>query len=169
VENVLAFAQVERGSARGGHCLIKWSELWPPILQRMKARLESAGMELQMDMQSDDAEVRMDPAALEHILMNLVDNAIKYATPRQQDAVVLTCRSDAKGWEISLRDYGPGIVMSERRKIFRAFHKSAQAAALSKPGVGLGLSLSKRLAKSLGASLSYQAAEGGGARFVLRG
>jgi K+-sensing histidine kinase KdpD len=59
--------------------------------------------------------------------------------------------------------------MQERRKIFRAFHKSAHAAAMSKPGVGLGLSLAKRLAKSLGAKLSYQAADGGGACFLLRG
>lgn len=171
VENVLAFAQVERGSARGGVRTITWSELWPTILERMKTRLEQAGLHLTVVMEPQEADIalRMDPAALEHILLNLVDNAVKYAQPRTKDEVVLTCRCDRKGWEISLRDYGPGIVVRERKKIFRAFHKSAQAAAMSQPGVGLGLSLSKRLAKSMGAELLYREAEGGGACFVLRG
>jgi signal transduction histidine kinase len=171
VENVLAFAQVERGSARGGVRSMEWREFWPSIIERMKTRLEQAGLTLTlvMEPQAQDRTWRVDPAALEHILLNLADNAVKYAQPREKDEVVLTCRNDGRGWEISLRDYGPGIAMGERRKIFRAFHKSAQAAAMSKPGVGLGLSLSKRLAKSMGAELLYREAEGGGACFVLRG
>lgn len=170
VENVLAFAQVERGSARGGMRIMQWQEVWTQILERVRSRLESAGLSLTVLMEGQDqqAEVRMDPAALEHILLNLADNAIKYALPREKDEVILTAQWNASGWEISFRDFGPGIVVKDRRKIFRAFHKSAQAAAMSKPGVGLGLSLAKRLAKSLGAKLSYHPAPGGGACFLLR-
>lgn len=171
VENVLAFAQVERGSARGGVRYIAWHDLWPPILERMKARLAPAGLSLRVVIEPEetDRNLRIDPAALEHILLNLADNAVKYAQPRTKEEVVLTCRCLCKDWEISLRDYGPGIALREQKKIFRSFHKSAQAAAMSKPGVGLGLSLSKRLAKSMDATLVYRDAEGGGACFVLRG
>jgi signal transduction histidine kinase len=170
VENVLAFAQVERGSARGGVKSLAWNELWPSIIERMRTRLEQAGMKLEVVNEANESEtmVRIDPTALEHILLNLADNAAKYAQPRERDEVVLTCQCDGRGWEVSLRDYGPGIAVGERRKIFRAFHKSAQAAAMSKPGVGLGLSLSKRLAKSMGAELLYRDPEGSGACFVLR-
>lgn len=169
VENVLAFAQVERGSARGGVREIAWQQIWPSIIERMKTRLEHAGLQLKVVMENSDPErvVRIDVAALEHILLNLTDNAAKYAQPHTLPEVVFSCRAHEKGWEICLRDFGPGIAASDRRKIFRAFHKSAQAAALSKPGVGLGLSLSKRLAKSMGADLSYRDGEAGGACFVL--
>lgn len=170
VENVLAFAQVERGSARGGVMSMAWVALWPPIIERLKARLEQAGFSLMVAVETVDAEaaLRVDPVALEHILLNLVDNAIKYAQPSEKNEVWLTGNCTGLGWEVSLRDYGPGIPMAERKKIFRAFHKSAQAAAMSKAGVGLGLSLSKRLAKSMGAELLYRDTEGQGACFVLR-
>jgi len=169
VENVLAFAQVERGSARGGAREIVWQQIWPPIIERMKTRLEQAGLQLKVVMENCDPErvVRIDVAALEHILLNLTDNAAKYAQPHTLPEVVFCCGANEKNWEISFRDFGPGIAAGDRRKIFHAFHKSAQAAALSKPGVGLGLSLSKRLAKSMGAELGYRDGEGGGACFVL--
>ncbi|OYU46241.1 MAG: hypothetical protein CFE44_03155 [Burkholderiales bacterium PBB4] len=69
--------------------------------------------------------------------------------------------------EIPAADQGPGIVPSERSRIFQAFHKSAHEAAESKPGVGLGLALSRRLAKSLGGDLTCKSSEQGGACFVL--
>ena len=69
--------------------------------------------------------------------------------------------------EILVSDHGPGIPVSERRRIFRAFHKSAREAAESRPGVGLGLALSRRLAKSLGGGLECVDSKQG-ACFVLR-
>ena len=75
--------------------------------------------------------------------------------------------TNSRHLEIMVTDSGPGIPVSERRRIFRAFHKSAREAAESRPGVGLGLALSRRLAKSLGGGLDcVDAAQG--ARFVLR-
>jgi signal transduction histidine kinase len=74
VENVLAFAQVERGSARGGVRSVSWNELWPPIIERMKTRLEQAGLNLVVEMESHETnpQLRLDPAALEHILLRLI-------------------------------------------------------------------------------------------------
>ena len=63
--------------------------------------------------------------------------------------------------EIRVKDHGPGIPPKERRRIFHAFHKSAHAAAESKPGVGLGLALSRRLAREMGGSLEYVPMEHG--------
>lgn len=74
-----------------------------------------------------------------------------------------------RGMEIHVSDHGPGIPESERRRIFRSFHKSAEQAAETKPGIGLGLALSKRLARTMGGSLSCAKRKdgGSGAVFVL--
>ena len=56
--------------------------------------------------------------------------------------------------EISVRDHGKGIDRQDRRRLFRPFFKSANEAAHSAPGVGLGLSLCLRLARALGGNLT---------------
>jgi K+-sensing histidine kinase KdpD len=63
---------------------------------------------------------------------------------------------ESDGW-IEVADPGPG----ERRRIFQAFHKSSHEAAETKPGVGLGLAPSRRLASSLGGELSGESSETG--------
>jgi signal transduction histidine kinase len=68
--------------------------------------------------------------------------------------------------EIIVLDHGPGIASSEQARIFRAFHKSAREAAESKPGVGLGLALSRRLAWAMGGDLKCVSGARG-ACFVL--
>jgi len=66
-----------------------------------------------------------------------------------------------------VRDHGPGVTPIDARRLFRPFHKSAAAAAASQPGVGLGLALSRRLARDMGGDLQLDPQVGDGACFVL--
>ncbi|MGL4401222.1 MAG: sensor histidine kinase [Luteolibacter sp.] len=152
VENVLSFSGIERGSARSVVRETTVSELLESMRERLEARLSTAGMTLEMN-SSCMLRVRVDSAAVEHILFNLIDNAAKYASSGKLPIVAIKVRDAGGNLEISVSDHGPGIPASERRRIFRAFHKSAREAAESRPGVGLGLALSRRLAKSLGGGL----------------
>jgi signal transduction histidine kinase len=68
---------------------------------------------------------------------------------------------------LRLRDHGPGISPGTRKHLFKPFHKSAQQAASSKPGVGLGLALSRRLARALGGNLSLESTCQPGTCFLL--
>lgn len=166
VENVLSFSRIERGSARSAVCDLSLHSLLEPMRERLEARLATAGMTLEMDT-TCARMVRVDRAAVEHILFNLVDNSAKYAAAGDPPRVeILTSPAD-RHLEIHVRDHGPGIPVVERRRIFRAFHKSAFEAAESQPGVGLGLALSRRLAKSLGGGLECVDSPQG-ACFVLR-
>ena len=166
VENVLSFSQVERGSARSVVRETRVTELLEPLHERLAARLASAGLNLEMTIVGD-LKVRVDAAAVEHILFNLIDNAAKYAAASEPPTVEIHALTRGRFLEITVSDHGPGIPRSERRRIFRAFHKSAREAAESRPGVGLGLALSRRLAKALGGGLEcIDAAHG--ACFVLR-
>ncbi|RYD18694.1 MAG: HAMP domain-containing histidine kinase [Verrucomicrobiaceae bacterium] len=153
VENVLSFSKIERGSARSAvrECSVR--ELLGPMRERLEARLATAGLTLQMSADID-ARVRVDAAAVEHILFNLIDNAAKYAATSEPPVVELVATTTPRHLEIRVTDHGPGIPASEHRRIFRAFHKSAREAAESRPGVGLGLALSRRLATSLGGTLT---------------
>lgn len=168
VENVLAFSRIERGSARSVPGLHVSGDLVRPTAGRLENRLAEAGLELAADWESPGwrETVRADPAAVEHVLFNLIDNAAKYATGSRPPRVELSAARRGNVLEIHVADHGPGIAKAERRRIFRAFHKSAAAAAESRPGVGLGLALSRRLARSAGGDLALAPADAG-TRFVL--
>ena len=166
VENVLSFSKIERGSARSVVRETSISGLLEPMRERLEARLATAGMTLEMGTTCDH-RIFVDTAAVEHILFNLVDNAAKYAAAGDPPQVEIRTLLSGRNLEILVCDHGPGIPASERGRIFRAFHKSAREAAESRPGVGLGLALSRRLAKSLGGGLECVDAEQG-ACFVLR-
>lgn len=166
VENVLAFSRIERGNARSSVREIPSMDLLEVSRERLEARLATAGMILEMG-GTCDAEVRADTAAVEHILFNLIDNAAKYAAGSEPPVVNIAAKPVDRFVEIRVSDHGPGIPASEHGRIFRAFHKSAHEAAESKPGVGLGLALSKRLAREQGGDLVCEAS-GTGACFVLK-
>ena len=104
---------------------------------------------------------------MEHILFNLIDNAAKYAACGIPPVVEIRAFADGRWVAIQVSDHGPGIAPTERRRVFQAFHKSAREAAESQPGVGLGLALSRRLARAQGGDLVIADAPAG-ARFLLR-
>ncbi len=169
VENVLAFSRIERGSARaapGNHVA---GGLIRPMGGRFAERLHEAGLRLAADWEDPawNECVRADPVAVEHVLFNLIDNAAKYAAASSPPEVRLDAVRDGSALEIRVTDHGPGIAKGERRRIFRAFHKSAAAAAESRPGVGLGLALSRRLARAAGGDLVLRPMDRGSC-FALR-
>jgi len=111
-------------------------------------------MEIAIDRDEDalSTVVRANPSAVEQILLNLVDNAGKYAGAAPDKRIHLSFR---------------GISGAASRRLFRSFSKSAHDAANSAPGVGLGLALSRRLARDMGARLRLDKTVTDGACFVL--
>ena len=169
VENVLSYARLERGRADGRLESVAVDRLIEPIKDRLAGRAEQAGMTLAV--QSDDgageAVVRANASAVEQVLFNLVDNACKYANSASDRRIHLLLSANGNTVEVSLRDHGPGISPSVRRRLFRSFSKSAHEAAHTAPGIGLGLALSRRLARDMGGDLRIDETVSDGARFVL--
>ena len=168
VENVLAFSKIERGSARSTVTDVDLDELLESFQERFASRLEAAGLTLER-VPGDPIRLKLDSSALEHILFNLIDNAAKYAPASEPPVVTLDSTVHKRRVEIRVGDHGPGVPVDECRRIFRPFHKSAKQAAESQPGVGLGLSLSRRLARTMGGTLNCHPRRDGarGAEFVL--
>ncbi len=171
VENVLAYARLERGSGKARAENILIGTLLDRILPRLQQRADDCGMEVRVHATEADrkTQLHIDAAAVEQILFNLVDNACKYAAPRAAEPVIhLEADTAGKFAMLRVRDHGGGISRGERRRIFHPFHKSADQAAHSAPGVGLGLALCRRLATALGGAITLDATHKDGACFVLR-
>ena len=166
VENVLAFSRIERGSARSTLRDIPIRGFLESLRERFESRLSSTGLTLEWEIPTDTT-LRTDPSAIEHILFNLIDNAAKYAASGTPPTVRIEITENGRWLEIRVRDHGPGIAPGELARIFQPFHKSASQAAESQPGVGLGLALSRRLARSLHGELLCQPHHSG-ATFILR-
>ena len=111
------------------------------------------------------AEVHGDPASLAILLSNLLDNALRY-TPAGGRIDVGVGRDDAGGAVLTVGDTGPGIPAEERERVFDRFYRGEGNRA---PGSGLGLSIVKRIADALGATIALgDAPEGTGLVVTVR-
>ena len=167
VENVLAYARLERGRAAHALAPVDLAALLARLGPELEAMAARAGMRLSVQVAGAPA-ARADGAAVERILVNLVDNAGKYARAAADKTIAVTAAGDATSVRLAVRDQGPGLDATARRRLFRPFSKSARDAAHSAPGIGLGLALSRRLARQMGGDLALVATDGPGACFELR-
>ncbi len=169
VENVLAYARLERGRADGRAESIALGQLLDRVRSRLSERAEAAGMKMVVDVEPSALKqcVEANVSAVEQILFNLVDNACKYAALAEDKRIHVELRSLSGGAEIRVRDHGPGLPPWRRKRWFKSFSKSAQEAAHSAPGIGLGLALSRRLARHIGGQLRLERSDDQGACFVL--
>ena len=84
------------------------------------------------------------------ILINLVDNALKFSARAERRAVELACHGVREGVCFSVRDFGPGVARDQMRKIFRLFYRSGNELTRETVGTGIGLALVRQLAEAMG-------------------
>ena len=169
VENVLAYAQLERGRPGRRKEDVSLEEILGRVRERLAEHAERSGFSLEIEEngQTNSPHVKVDTSAVEQILFNLVDNACKYAASGEDKRIVLKQGLENCSAEISVRDFGPGISRDESKQLFQPFTKSAHEAAKTAPGVGLELSLSQRLARGMGGDLKLDEFVNDGACFIL--
>jgi signal transduction histidine kinase len=127
-----------------------------PTAERQEIGLRVSGLDERTIVQTDATRVRQ-------ILLNLLSNAIKFT--RRGGQVDLTLAPSDSGWSITVRDTGPGIDPTIRERIFEAYRMGT--ARTPKSGAGLGLAISRELARLLGGELVYKDEEGPGACFEI--
>jgi len=104
----------------------------------------------------------VDGMRIEEVVVNLVDNAVKYSPRDTPIDIELSSTSDAI--RIAVRDRGPGIEIADRTRIFEPFHRSSPTGV---PGVGLGLHIAKQIVELHGGALTVETPADGGSRFVV--
>lgn len=167
VENVLAYARLSGARAADARPM-PLGEVLDGCRERLEARAQRDGLDLTVTGGDAAAEavVVANPSYVEQILLNLVDNACKYA--RVGPITVSLAVADGHA-TCCVQDQGPGLSAEARRKLFRPFARSAAEAAGNAPGVGLGLALSRQLARDMGGDLTAEPSDSpGGARFCIR-
>ena len=106
-------------------------------------------------------QAAVDGVRIEEVVVNLIDNAVKYSPPGTPiDVELASTREEIR---IAVRDRGPGIDAANRTRIFEPFHRASTAA----PGVGLGLHIAKEIVELHGGTLTVETPAEGGSRFVV--
>ncbi|HED34651.1 MAG TPA: response regulator [Gammaproteobacteria bacterium] len=108
--------------------------------------------------------VRTDPRLLDCVLRNLIVNAIRYT---QSGKVLVGCRFRGQYLAVEIWDTGPGIAEKYQREIFQEFYQIENQQRDRSQGLGLGLSVVRRITKLLGCSLRLDSVEGKGSRFTV--
>jgi len=140
-------------------------------IEEHAATAAAAGQRISVEVASDLPTVTTDPRRVRQVLGNLLSNAIKYTPPGGSISVrsSLGARDDSSGDErgvcIQVSDTGPGIPDDKRAVIFDEF--SRLEIHRNKPGVGLGLSIARRISRLLGGDLTVDADKGRGSVFTL--
>lgn len=114
----------------------------------------------------DPVSVVGDPDRLRQLLLNLVDNAIKY-TPAG-GRIALSAQGDGRWGELVVSDTGIGIPPDEQEKIFRRFYRTDKARSRAGGGTGLGLAIAKAIAESHGGEITVSSRPGSGSTFTVR-
>ena len=155
VENVLAYARLEKGRPTNRTEELSLGELlercWPRLLQRVSE--SPLQLELTLSEQVRDTRLTTNALAVEQVLFNLIDNACKYARDATDPRITVEAEATDVLITLRIRDFGPGLSATARRQLFEPFGKSSAQAAETAPGIGLGLSLARRLARDLGGDL----------------
>jgi PAS domain S-box-containing protein len=163
IEQLLDLSRLE-----GGHLRL---EVRPVDLGRwineVADRLRAVLPDRELLVRTDDQTVVVDGDALrlEQIVTNLVDNAAKFSPDAGPIELEVGAGPDGMA-SVATRDHGPGIPREHQERIFERFYQAQGERHYG--GMGLGLYLSRQIARLHHGTLTYEDAEGGGARFVLR-
>ncbi|MBK5964178.1 two-component sensor histidine kinase [Thiocystis minor] len=150
IANVLQLARIGRDALVLEPRPVAILELMTMARERIVSPIARAGF--QLDMHCDrDVFVQADPDAFVQILINLVDNALKFAAGAQPRRIVIGCEEAETDWlRVSVRDFGPGIPRGQRARIFQLFYRGTEATTRAIAGTGIGLALVQRLTLAMG-------------------
>ncbi len=165
VNNVLDFSRLEQGRKKYASEKVDLAVELERLLGTQMPRLGESGMILRWDL-PHGPPVSTDRDAVEQIVLNLLDNAAKYAGGGGEVLVTLSPRPGG-GVSVRIADRGPGVPAEHRNKIFEKFHRVDETLTADRGGAGLGLSIARQLARGLGGELRCEPRSGGGAVFIL--
>lgn len=175
VEDLLLLARADAGKALLSFAKVRIDEILLDIVARLDRVALQSGVKIKVDLKtakdSDDASGESvdfcavaDSELIRCMMKNLIENAVKYSTRDGIVEIVLTDKADTLLLEV--RDHGPGISESDTQKIFDRFFRGQLAASQTK-GLGLGLTIVKKVAQAHSAFLDVKSQIGMGSTFLV--
>jgi signal transduction histidine kinase len=168
INDILDVAKIEAGKITLTLETVHYQQLIGEVADQLRPLAQQKGLDLQIALPDAPIQVETDRRALAQILINLVNNAIKF-TERGTVRVSLKQRSDGGHTltEMSVADSGAGIREEDQSKLFQAFSQLDSTSTRHAEGAGLGLYLCQNLANLLGGKLSFTSNFGHGSVFTL--
>ena len=163
MNDILEFARLESGHVHVQPRPLRVADVVTRAERLMKVLISEAGLVFVTDDHSDGAAVMADPDRLQQVLLNLLTNAIKF-TPSGGE-IALRCERDGDRVRIHVRDTGIGIAAEHLQAIFSPFVQIDASA--SSRGVGLGLAISRDLARAMSGEVTAASAPGVGSVFTV--
>lgn len=163
LNNVLNTSRIERGTMTYHMEYGEMSEIALRAADTMEYAFKQANMDLKVEM--DTVWTRVDPDALEQALINLLQNALKYASTGK--SVSLSCVKNGQFGKFVVADHGPGISKEDHEQIFERFYRAEREDDRRVSGAGLGLSLVQHIAEGHDGKVSVESAPGHGATFTI--
>ncbi len=160
VRNLLEMSRLEGGAVRRAHTLIEVGDVISSTVQRLRPLL--AAYNLHVDIAPNLPVVLMDPVQIELVLSNLLENAVKFASPHTP--ITVTAQQSGLDIVVSVADCGPGIPPSELNHIFEKFYRLARPEH-GPGGTGLGLAICYAIVEAHGGRIWATNQPEGGARF----
>lgn len=135
-------------------------ELAQIAVRSLRPLLDGHTVDLQVE--ADDDVAAVDPAMMQHVFQNLLENALRHSPPGAPVEVRVT--RSARDIEVRVVDHGPGVPMGERERVFTAFERGASAHG---PGSGLGLAIVRGFVTAHDGRVWYEETPAGGATFAF--
>lgn len=164
VQDLLVLARSDAGTMQPRLQATDAAQRVEAVVGRLRPAATRAGLVLGLSADGA-AEMLVDPALLEQMVWNLVDNAIRYTPAGGAIEVAVARNGDAVS--VSVSDTGPGVHATERDRIFERFHRGDEARTASGDGggTGLGLSIVRAIVEAHGGRVSVATSPAGGAHF----
>lgn len=165
INDLLDVAKIESGHAMQQQVPLNLVEILTETVHLMKARGESQGVELKLELPPELPLIQADPRGMEEVFVNLVSNAINYSP--EGGTVTLSAVSHGSYLEIRVNDTGVGIEASEIPKIFDKFYRVKHAKTRQVIGTGLGLAIVNGIVQSHRGSIEVESEPGVGTTFRI--
>jgi len=164
VKNVLDFTQLSAGKVSLHPQRFTLTPLLADIVRQHEEALAASGVDFAISVAPEIGELETDLAKVHEILRNLVDNAVKF-TSAGSITVEARLGFTRDTVVIEVRDTGPGIPAEEMPYVFDGFRQAGESSTRSTQGLGLGLSIAKRLVDALGGTIAVRSVAGTGSVF----
>ncbi len=166
INNVLDFGRLEQGRKTYHLSPVDVADLLNQIISAHTLRINEHRLEIITDIAKDDFMIHTDPDAVEQVVLNLIDNAVKYAGKGEYIRFVLRRKQDQV--ELKICDDGPGIPTAQQELIFNRFYRIDDSLTADQPGSGLGLSIARQILRDLGGDLIVESNGKHGSCFIVR-
>ncbi len=167
VGDLLTLSELEERGRRLELGPIDWAGLLQDVAALFEKRVREKGLELRLQPPpaGEAARFRGDRFRLEQMLVNLLDNAVKYT---EKGAIAVRVAVEAERLVLEVRDSGAGIASEHLERIFERFYVADPARSRQTGGTGLGLAIVKHIVRLHGGEIAVQSRPGAGTLFTVR-